>query len=73
MYACVFIETSMLLQTSDQLELDITEDDPILDDLDCDEKCDWLNHADSNISYEEVSLCNEHDTIAATEGKKYYW
>ena len=58
--------------TSDQL--DITEDDLTLDDIEGDEESDWLNHTDSNLSYEEVSLSNvdENDTTTA-EGKHRNW
>ena len=59
--------------TSDQL--DITKDDLTLDDMEGDEQSDWLNHTDSNLSYEEVSLSNEdeNDTCTTTtEGTHNY-
>lgn len=64
----MYVLLHILYCTSDQL--DITEDDLTLDDIEGDKQFDWLNHTDSNLSHEEVSLCNEDDTdTTTTEGK----
>ena len=59
MYICIILHYTS----------DITEDDSTLDDIEGNEQSDWLDHTDSNLSYEKVSLSNENENdTTITEG-----
>ena len=50
-------------------QLNITDDDSMLDDIEDNEQSDWLNNTDPNLSCEELLLPNEKETdTTTTEG-----